>query len=70
MSRYEKWSQQRLISHVESLEEDIRSISTALNRLEQDARIEVALAKVESRLPETWATEYMNYATSEDGQYF
>ena len=70
MNRYEQWSQQQLISQIESLEEVIGLISRAPNRLEKDARIEVALAKIQGRQPDIWATEYMDYATSRNGQYF
>jgi len=66
----EKQNHQQVDSRIRELENMIRGIAKAPTMLETNAQIEIALAVVDGREPEQWASEYMDYATSTNGQYF
>ena len=59
-----------LHERVKFLENQIRAIASAPTELERVARIEIAIAEVEGRVPEHWATEYLDYACNQKGQFF
>jgi hypothetical protein len=59
-----------LKKRVGDLETLIRNIASAPTTDERNARIEIAVAKVDERAPHAWAQEYMDYVEKQTSQYF
>lgn len=59
-----------LKKRVGELETLIRDIASAPTTDEKNARIEIAVANLDGRAPQTWAQEYMEYVERQTSQYF
>lgn len=70
MSRYENVSKEHLVERLDHLEKRLREIATAPSEMERNARVEHALAEIENRATAAWASQFLEYVTSNCENYF